>query len=323
MQEEAPGWAAIDAALAKVYGGREPSLRYKGIPDEDPLEGIAVFDAGGHWHYVSYGLSELYEKETAEADVSGFGFELTLRVKRGAEAEPPVWGVDFLQSLARYVFDTGNVLDVNHQFATGGPIARGEDTHMTAILLARDPQLPRLATPFGRVDFLQVVGVTDDEYELTKDWGTEPLLGALAERDPMMVTDLHRKSILSDPARAAELRARVEKEGSSLGGVFVAHATFAGKGDEITLELGAGAVDDVVRLLKGRTLFGREFFVKGDAAVIWVRPAEESSVAIVRDQLVIRLTREDAEGLRSTLKTAAGRYELPSLPDLIVEVPGD
>jgi hypothetical protein len=321
--EEAPGQAAIDAALAKVYGGREPSLLYKGIPDEDPLQGIAVFDTGGHWHYVSYGLSELYEKETAEADVSGFGFELTLRVKRGSEAEPPVWGVDFLQNLAGYVFDTGNVLDVNHQFATGGPIARGEDTHMTAILLARDPQLPVITTPFGRVDFLQIVGVTDDEYELTKDWGTEPLLGALAERDPLLVTDLHRASILADPARAAELRARVEQEGSSLGGVFVAHATFAGRGDQVTLELGGAAVDDLLRLLKGRTLFGREFFVKGDAAVIWVRPAEDSSVAIVRDQLVIRLTTADAEKVRATLKTAAGRYILPSLRNLIIEVPGD
>jgi hypothetical protein len=324
-EEQFPGWDALDEALARVYGGREPDFHYGTAAPlraggEDPLDGISVYAVDGHWHYVSYGLSELYEKETDEPEVSGFGFELTLRVARGDEAEPPAWALAFLQKLARYVFDTGNVLDVGHQFDTEGPLAPGVDTRMHAVVIARDPQLPRLTTPFGRVDFLQVVGVTDDEYELLKDWGTESLLAALAERDPLLVTDLHRPSLLADPKGAAELRARVERDGSSLGGVFVAHATFARRGSRITLELGAAAVDDVLRLLKGRTSYQRDFFVKGDAAVVWIKPGARAAAEIEEDALTVTLDRAAAEELRRTLAPRRGRYALAGLPSLEIEV---
>lgn len=39
---------------------------------------------------------------------SGFGFELTFRLKKQAgETSPPSWPAELLQSLARYVFQTG------------------------------------------------------------------------------------------------------------------------------------------------------------------------------------------------------------------------
>jgi len=39
---------------------------------------------------------------------SGFGFELTMRLKREAgETGPPTWPAELLQALARYVFQSG------------------------------------------------------------------------------------------------------------------------------------------------------------------------------------------------------------------------
>lgn len=39
---------------------------------------------------------------------SGFGFELTFRLKKQAgETSPPSWPAELLQSLARYVFQSG------------------------------------------------------------------------------------------------------------------------------------------------------------------------------------------------------------------------
>jgi len=39
---------------------------------------------------------------------SGFGFELTFRLKREAgESAPPTWPAALLQALARYVFTSG------------------------------------------------------------------------------------------------------------------------------------------------------------------------------------------------------------------------
>ncbi|KAG1606612.1 hypothetical protein G6F45_013943 [Rhizopus arrhizus] len=33
-----------------------------------------------HWHYITYGFSELYAKESSDADASGYGSELTFRL---------------------------------------------------------------------------------------------------------------------------------------------------------------------------------------------------------------------------------------------------
>lgn len=40
---------------------------------------------------------------------SGFGFELTFRLKRETgESAPPTWPAELMQGLARYVFQSGN-----------------------------------------------------------------------------------------------------------------------------------------------------------------------------------------------------------------------
>ena len=44
---------------------------------------------------------------------SGFGFELTFRLKKQAgESSPPSWPAELLQCLARYVFQTGKNRDI-------------------------------------------------------------------------------------------------------------------------------------------------------------------------------------------------------------------
>jgi suppressor of fused-like protein len=73
--DETPGWAAIDAALQPIYGDVEPMhwgtlVRWRqGGPD--PLDRISCYrrtDPVPHWHFVSYGLTELYEKESVDPD---------------------------------------------------------------------------------------------------------------------------------------------------------------------------------------------------------------------------------------------------------------
>lgn len=42
---------------------------------------------------------------------SGFGFELTFRLKREqGETNPPTWPATLMQALSRYVFQTGNLI---------------------------------------------------------------------------------------------------------------------------------------------------------------------------------------------------------------------
>ena len=164
--EPVPGWDAINAALAPIYGDVEPLhwgtiIRWR-MGGPDPLDGTSAYRADGpppHWHFVSYGLSELYRKESDDPERSGWGIELTFRVRRAPDDDqPPQWALGLLQNLARYVFETGNVLGVGDHMDLFGPIALEESTEIRAAAFVLDPQLGRIDTPHGAVAFLQVVG---------------------------------------------------------------------------------------------------------------------------------------------------------------------
>ena len=111
------------------------------IGGKDPLQGISAYknlEPLPHFHYVTYGFSELYEKESEDAKLSGFGFELTFRLACGAgDEDPPVWALNFLQNIARYVFSSGNRLAEHHHIDLNGPIALAEETEIRYIALAR------------------------------------------------------------------------------------------------------------------------------------------------------------------------------------------
>lgn len=50
----------------------------------------------------------ILHRVTRQDGPSGFGFELTFRLKKQAgESSPPSWPAELLQSLARYIFQTG------------------------------------------------------------------------------------------------------------------------------------------------------------------------------------------------------------------------
>ena len=104
------GWDAIDAALAPIYGKREPkhygTILSGMLGGDDPLQGISVYknlSPQPHYHFLTYGFSELYEKESDDPEFSGFGFELTFRLACDAvDDEPSPWPLNFLQNLARH-----------------------------------------------------------------------------------------------------------------------------------------------------------------------------------------------------------------------------
>src|SRR6185503_10894391 len=100
--DEAPGWDAIDGAMRQAHGPGEP--RHWGsmtaLPGGPGLSGISAYDAGDHWHFVTLGLTELWLKEGDDPEVSGLGYELTMRTPERDAEEPPAWTVRLLQRLA-------------------------------------------------------------------------------------------------------------------------------------------------------------------------------------------------------------------------------
>jgi len=211
--QDAPGWAAIDDALVRLYPRQVPhqfASQRAYEPDADsPLPAIAVYEgkAPDHWHFVTYGLSELFEKTSADPDVSGFGFELTMRTPRGAdETVPPTWPLRALQGLGRYVLATGQGLDTGHCADLGGSIAPGIESALTCLACVPDPLLRKIYTPFGSVLFLQVVGVTRDELEAMQRLDHEGVVHLLGELDFHGISDLARGSYFNDPHKAPVLR---------------------------------------------------------------------------------------------------------------------
>lgn len=158
-EDDAVGWDAIDAALETLYGDLEPrhyaSIVKYATGGEDPLDGTSIYDCDEqtfHRHLVSYGMSELYfDPESADAEYSGWGFEFTMRIApcaedqacNGAEHEP-VWVINLMNNLARYVFKSENWFEPYHFITANGPIRADTDTALVGLALVPDPKLPTI-----------------------------------------------------------------------------------------------------------------------------------------------------------------------------------
>lgn len=329
----APGWAALDAACRRLYRGQEPVhygtlIKYI-LGGPDPLDGISIYKnlkPRPHWHYVTYGFTELYGKETADRTISGFGFELTFRLAcRDKDKKPPTWPLGLLNNLARYVFETGRVFTPGHHLDCNSPIALEVKTDLRALLFTRDPQLGGIATPHGRVEFLQVVGITADELEVTQEWTSDGLLEVLAGDDPMLVTDLKRKSLLRDPAKAKIIQERTLSEGSSCGVIYNDSTRWdfrKGKSlDRVELTLGAKVVERFVRLLRGRILHDRDFALQSEHGLAVFKPARHSSWRAKKArELQIGVTPELVHAIQEALQPRRGKYACAGLENFTFKV---
>jgi len=192
-----PGWQAIDDALARVYGDQQP--RHVGYQPpaafSHNLQGCSAYRAEDHWHFVSYGLSELYvPAPDDDPEYSGWGFELTIRVAGGGDAAPE-WPFTMVNEIAKYVRSKGVVLVAGERIGLGSPVtgfphlADAPETGLTVFALTVDPVLGEIETPNGRVQFLQLVGVTEQEKQEMLTSGTARVLASLAAGNPLLVTD--------------------------------------------------------------------------------------------------------------------------------------
>lgn len=195
-EPEAPGWDAIDAVFDELYAGVEPvHVGYvPGLSFGSGLQGCSAYRAEDHWHYVTYGLTELWDK-SAEADpeISGWGYEFTLRAPlQAGDDAPPQWPFNLLEQLAKTTNHGGSVYEVGHRVDLRQPIT-GEPTGLTALAITRDPEIPELVdSPNGAFALLQVIGITADELAQMKDSGTATVLKELAVGNPLLITDPKR-----------------------------------------------------------------------------------------------------------------------------------
>jgi suppressor of fused-like protein len=190
--EDAPGWTSVETAFADVYPGVEPVHYAPGPPVSlgGVLDGISAYRSADGWHFVTFGLTELYVKESDDPQHSGWGYELTLRTPL-ADA-PQDWALELLHAVAQ-VTQRHNVLFAEgHRLDPRSNIG-GDASPLQALAFTRDRAAQPRSFPFGRYVFLQLVGVTAAELEEMKATSTEAVLLRLAEHD---------QALRTDPARA-------------------------------------------------------------------------------------------------------------------------
>jgi len=330
--DHSPGWIAIQNALDAIHPQGEAMhwgtlVRWR-LGGPDPLDGISAFDAGDHWHYVSFGMTELYEKESDLEDVSGWGAEFTFRLTKEDDhvLEPPVWPANLLQNLARYVFQSGNVFQPGHQMDLNGPIAAGRDTQVTAASFAWDPQLSEpVDGQFGQFRFLQIVGITADELTAIRSWNGESTLALMQEQNRLLATTLSRASHTEDEAFMAKLEEGRRADGSSSGGIFTDALKLEKKGGlfrgpkRIEVTLGALVVDPVTLVLRGRIPFDREFVLAHEAGNLRFEPGTPGA-RMVGNDVVVTLDAPTTETLCDVLQAQRGEYTVDGLPGVVFRV---
>ena len=167
------GWDAITNLCDKIYPNQENPKHYGTLISwklggNDPLKGISIYDSGDYWHFITYGLSELYEKESAIKDVSGYGMELTFKLKKdnyeNEENEIKcICGI--LQSIARITFTKGEVFNSYEYLYTGQTegIDYNRKSNITGFITVPDDKFHEINTQNGKVNFVEFIGVTDNE----------------------------------------------------------------------------------------------------------------------------------------------------------------
>lgn len=320
--EEVPthGWDAIDSAIGALYGDQEPkhyrTLISYALGGPDPLTGVSAYrseKAGPHWHFVTYGFSELYGKETDDAEHSGYGFELTMRVPRQPnEDEPPMWVINFLQNIARYVFGSGNVFRIGDYMDVNGPIHAESETKLTALVFAPDPDLGMIETPNGQVQFEQVLGITAGELAAVKTWNTTSFIELLKRDNPMLMSDLSRVCIMTQPDVVTAVKEGVARDGSSTGMLFVGQLQSKISGfpfSAMNLTIGSIAIAELKVMLPARLDHSKPLLLLGPETRLTITRADKTSWSRSDEGFELMLSSGDTKTLLENIKAQPGTYE--------------
>lgn len=324
-----PAAEAVQAHLLALYKGRKPrhfaTIHSADPGGPDPLTGVSVWqrvEPQAHWHYVSHGLSLPRGKVSGNPRDSGFGFELSLRLLAGRdEAEPPLWPLEFLHNLARYVYRTGNALENGHRMSANGPIAPGSNTQLCAMGFVDDPEVDALTSASGQIRFLQVVPLTADEEHAAERWDTRKLLAALLTRLPLWITPIQRGSMLGSPAIEAAVREGMARDGSSTGVLYTdvldiaLHKRMLRK-PLLEITLGAQHMAKLSGLLPFRLAFGRPLVLSGPAWRLNFLPAEKNSFKVDGNAVTLYLTAAMVDAFGIVFQSGEGQQMLPDFEEI-------
>ena len=171
------GWDAITAECERVYPGQTDPMHFGTLISwrlggDSPLDGISVYDDGDNWHFVTYGLSELYEKDSEDPTISGYGMEFTYRLDKASANDDEIRSVcGVLQQIAKFTFTAGEIFKPYEYLYSGQTegIDSNNSSNIVGFITIPDAKLQTLDTPNGKLEFVEFIGVTNEELLAVKD----------------------------------------------------------------------------------------------------------------------------------------------------------
>lgn len=128
------------------------------------LDGYSVYDSPrGYKHLVTFGMTELYaDEEKLGGEWNGWGYEMTIKLAEQT-AEDCKWAIDMLSNLA--------------------------------LITIPDTEAQTLDSIYGRTEFIQLVGITEREFQAIRENGDniQLLYDRMKKESPDFVTDMGRK----------------------------------------------------------------------------------------------------------------------------------
>lgn len=204
-------------------------------------------------------LGDIYPPPfSTDERLSGFGFELTFRLKCNSDHDWdinhfPEWPCNILQALAKHVYESQNLINSGENFDWKLPLpaicmSNGDDDDdvdgltselncntnnwdkeslIKHILTVPDPQLAETETLLGKVKFLQLVGITDNELLLARQWNGKGVSDMMAERietgGQYLITDMTRTVNINQFYTHDEINLKINLTGSNVAIVNATH----------------------------------------------------------------------------------------------------
>lgn len=202
QEDWAPGWEAIDEVFDNLYPNQKPAhygtdLHKRSIFGGDEyLDGYSVYHSpNGYKHILTYGMTELYtNEETFGGEWSRWGYEMTIKLKEDTNEEC-MWAINMLANLARYTYTKKRFFEPMQFIAGNGTSLHiGIDSAITALFIVNDTEANGIDTIHGRVEFIQLVGITQRELEVLKENHNQAQIFVenMKKDNPYLVTDMKR-----------------------------------------------------------------------------------------------------------------------------------
>jgi hypothetical protein len=201
-EDWAPGWEAIDEVFDKLYPNQKPehfgtTITKRALFGGDQyIDGYSIYQSrNGYKHILTYGMTELYTNEEAfGGEWSGWGYEMTIKLNENS-TENCMWAIDMLSNLANYTYTKKRFFEPMQFIAGNGTSLHiGAESAITALLVVNDTEANGIDTVHGRVDFIQLVGITQRELEILKEDRSkaEILVENMKKDNLYLVTDMKR-----------------------------------------------------------------------------------------------------------------------------------